>query len=387
MRTSNRSRHRSIAGLVALALALVVRPLPAGAQSGVGVTTPYPDVTVEAGSTVRYELEVTAAGQQIVPLQPAGLPAGWNATLRGGGLVVSAVTATSTAPGKATLEVKVPENAEAKAHNFSLVSPALGVTLPLTVTVASQVDNGVEITADFPTLKGAPADTFTYNLTVTNNSPLAQTFTFEPTAPQGWTVTASAAAETRSPTVTIEAGQTGRARIEAKPPATIDAGEYPIGVAVTTASGQRGEITLGAEVSGAAALTFAPANERLDLDSRAGGSSTKAFTLTNTGTAELTDVSFSSSPPTDWKVTFAPDKVERLEPGASTTVTVRIEPSARAIAGDYSVEASARAGSLDQSQALRVTVETSRWWGFAGIAVIVAALAGLFGVYRRFGRR
>ena len=36
-----------------------------------------------------------------------------------------------------------------------------------------------------------PATAFTYNLTITNNTPEQQTFTFDPTAPQGWTVTAS----------------------------------------------------------------------------------------------------------------------------------------------------------------------------------------------------
>ena len=43
--------------------------------------------------------------------------------------------------------------------------------LDLTVTVASQVDSGIALTADFPSLNGGPTDTFSYTLTLTNNTP------------------------------------------------------------------------------------------------------------------------------------------------------------------------------------------------------------------------
>ena len=45
--------------------------------------------------------------------------------------------------------------------------------LDLTVTVASQVDSGITLTADFPSLNGGPTDTFSYTLTLTNNTPAA----------------------------------------------------------------------------------------------------------------------------------------------------------------------------------------------------------------------
>ena len=90
--------------------------------------------------------------------------------------------------------------------------------LPVTLDVPSEVDNGIQLTADFPSLKGDPASDFTYNLTITNNTPEEQTFTFDPTAPQGWTVTASPTAEARAQTVTIDAGATGTVKVTATPP-------------------------------------------------------------------------------------------------------------------------------------------------------------------------
>ena len=64
-------------------------------------------------------------------------------------------------------------------------APAARVGCSVTLDVAEQVDSGIEVTADFPSLQGDPATAFTYNLTITNNTPEPQTFTFDPTAPAG----------------------------------------------------------------------------------------------------------------------------------------------------------------------------------------------------------
>src|SRR5690606_14433680 len=110
------------------------------------------------------------------------------------------------------------------------------------------------LTADFPSLTGDPGSAFTYKLTVTNDTPAEQTFTFDPTAPQGWSVTASPTAEARAETVTVDPGGTADVNVTATPPATADAGEYPIQVAVQTAAGLRGNVALTAEVVGTPSL-------------------------------------------------------------------------------------------------------------------------------------
>ena len=52
--------------------------------------------------------------------------------------------------------------------------------------VQEQVDTGIQLTADFPSLRGDPGSAFSYTLTITNNTPAEQTFTFNPRGPQGW---------------------------------------------------------------------------------------------------------------------------------------------------------------------------------------------------------
>ena len=94
----------------------------------------------------------------------------------------------------------------------------------MTLDVAEVVNSGIQLVADFPSLKGDPATDFTYNLTITNNTPEQQTFTFAPTAPEGWTATASPAAQERAETVTIDAGANSTVKVTATPPATAEQG-------------------------------------------------------------------------------------------------------------------------------------------------------------------
>ena len=58
-----------------------------------------------------------------------------------------------------------------------------------------------------------------------------------------------------------------------------------------------------------------------------------------------------------------------------------------AITGDYRITLRASVPQAQDQIEVRATVETSAIWGFAGVAIIVVALAALGVVFRRFGRR
>ena len=199
------------------------------------------------------------------------MPDGWKATLRGGGFVIHSVTATPDAPVKATLEIDVATDAAAGDYPITVTGTSGDEksVVDVTLTVAEQVDNGIELTADFPTLKGDPSSDFTYNLTITNNTPEQQTFTFDPHGPEGWTVTASPTAEARAETVTIDAGATGQVKVTATPPTTAQEGEYPIDV--DRDRGQRGDRQDRAHRADhrcAGARVCATADQRLDVSGR-----------------------------------------------------------------------------------------------------------------------
>jgi uncharacterized membrane protein len=249
------------------------------------------------------------------------------------------------------------------------------------------VDAGIGVTADFPSIRGEPSSTFTYTLTITNNTPSQQTFTFSPSGPQGWNVSVSPTAESRANTVTIEAGATAQVRVTATPPATAQEDKYPIRVDVSAASGATGTIELTAEVAGTAKLQIATADERLNVQGRSNNVKRVPIIVANSGSAPLTDVKFAATSPKNWEVKFEPDALSQVRPNETAQVTAVIKPAKNAVAGDYALTVRASAGSNSSSLDLRYGVKGSRWLGVTGVGLIVVAFAALLGVFRRFGRR
>jgi uncharacterized membrane protein len=359
-------------------------------ESGIVVSTPYPSVAVQPGSSVEFDLDVVAAQPEPVSLTVGDLPSGWTTTLRGGGFVINAVTAEpSDTDSEASLEVAVP--ADVSPGTYPVVvqaaSPSGSTALRLELVVRPEVDSGVSVTADFPSLRGEPASTFTYTLSITNNTPAEQTFTFVPSGPQGWEVTASPTAQEQANTVTIEAGADTQVRVEATPPETAARGEYPITVEVTSAAGGGSTIELMAEVTGTPQLELTTADQRLNASGEAEQVKRVPMIVANSGTAELTDVKLAATAPKGWEVSFEPEQIEEIRPNETAQILAVVRPAEGAVAGDYMITTRASAGSESANVELRYTVDGSRWLGLAGIAAIVGAVAVLGLAFWRFGRR
>jgi len=86
-------------------------------------------------------------------------------------------------------------------------------------------------------------------------------------------------------------------------------------------------------------------------------------------------------------VTFSPDGIDDIEPGATADVVATITPADDAIAGDYRLTLRAQVPETSDSIEIRATVKTSALWGLVGVGIILIALAAVALVFRRFGRR
>jgi uncharacterized membrane protein len=373
-----------------IATAAVVLPT-AGviAAAGLAVTTPYPSIEVQPGSSVKVEVDVSSRAVEPVDLNLAGLPDGWRATMRGGGFVIHAVTTKADEPATAELEIDVPPGASPGSYPITITGRdgAEASTATVTFDVAREVNSGIGVTADFPSLTGEPGTAFTYNLTITNNTPASQTFAFDPSGPQGWQVTASPSAEERAQTVTVDAGATTDVKVTATPPQSAEQGKYPIDIDVTAGNGARGKISLTAEVTGTPQLSLATADQRLDVSGHTDSEKRVPMVLANGGTAPLEGVKLAGTAPTGWEVSFDPQEVTELKPNETAQVTAIIKPAKDAVAGDYMITVRSSAGSESSNADLRFSLESSRTLGFVAIGVIVAAVLVLVGVFVRFGRR
>jgi len=107
----------------------------------------------------------------------------------------------------------------------------------------------------------------------------------------------------------------------------------------------------------------------------------------NTGSAVNHNISLSSFKPENWKVTFKPEKIEALEPGAAKQVEATITPAANALVGDYSVSLSADGEKANKAVELRVSVTAPSAWGWIGTGLIAVVIGGMGGLFLWLGRR
>ena len=352
------------------------------------VTTPYPSVAVAPGSKVSFDLTITSGSEGTVALSVAGAPTGWKATLNGGGYVVRGVTAAPGKPGTVRLDVDVPGDTTVTSGNLR-VDAKLGsslATLPVSVQVSADVAGDITLTTPNPALTGASDSPFTWELTLENGTAQDQTVSASATGPTGWTVDAKLSAAQAASTV-VKAGSSTSISVTATPPQDAPAGHSDF-VVTATAGTKNVTQQLGVDITGTFKMTVSTPGDLLSAHGSAGSAYRQTIEVRNGGTGDLAAVTVAATPPSGWTVKFDPDggKVD-VPAGKTGTVTAIITPSGDAVAGDYVVSFNASNEQARGSTDIRFTVETSAIWAIVGIGVIVLILAGLFYVFRTYGRR
>jgi uncharacterized membrane protein len=387
-----RRSHLAVrAALLLASLGLVAGPLAplAAAADELTLTTPFPSIVAEPGSTASFKLtvdSVNVAGE--VKLKADGVPAGWTARFAGGGLTVDSAYVLPAKPVEVTLNLEIPAEATAGSSTLRVSADLAGIatTLPLTVRVADAAAGDVTLTSDFPELKGPSSSTFTFNLTLKNGTATEGTFALDAQGAPGWTVSAKPSGQAQATSIVVAAGGTSTITVTAEPPAQVDAASYPVQVTVT-GGGKTVQGTLKVTITGTYTLDLSTANQVLSTSANAGTRTDFPMTITNSGTAPLTQVTPTATAPTKWTVAFDPPTIDSIAPGESATVTAQITPTSDAISGDYNVSVTAKAAEASGDVTIRVKVETPAFWWIAGIALIAAVFAGLYWVFRTYGRR
>ena len=383
-----RSRRVPLA-VIGLLLSNTLLLTPAAVAATPTLTTPYPSVVVAPGSTVSFDITVGGDANQQVGLSVSGLPTDWVATLRGGGYVVNGVQTDADGTATVRLELEIPTAATDGVSRVSVIAAtgSLSTTLPLSVEVSGAAAGDVTLSSDYPSLQGSSDTTFTFNLTLSNDSSEDLTFAVTAVGPEGWEVNATLTGQTQAASAVVEASATAAVSVSAKPPTDVPPDTYPINVRATV-----GDRTIDAQltvvVTGTTALTLTTPDQRLSNSGAAGSSITQQLVVHNDGTQPLEQVVVSASLPTDWTVTFSPSEtIESIAAQQDATITATIVPSNDAIAGDYVITYRARATDADGSVEIRMTIETSPLFGFIGLALIALVLFGLWWVFQRYGRR
>jgi len=379
---------RALPLVFVVGLLLIAAAVPAYAQEGLDVTTRYPALTVDPGGTARFPLAITTDTPQRVDLSVAELPAGWQAQVRGGGSTIDAVYTGGDEPPDATLEVEVPEDAAPGSQQVALEARAGLLTHQLVVdlTVQPIEEGAVSLAGEFPSLSGPSDATYQFDLELSNGTNQETTFSLEAQAPPGWRATARPTAEEQAATAVVDAGGSTRIRVTVTPALGVSAGEYPV-VVRALGGPAPAETMLAIEITGTPSVALTTADERLNARLPVGGSTVVSLVVTNDGSAPLTELSLTATPPQGWQVTFAPDTITDLPAGQAATIEATLQAADNAIAGDYAVNVRVSSDDANDSIELRTTVETSPLGGVLGLALLGVVVVGLLFVFRRYGRR
>ncbi len=400
-RDSGHPNHHRLASRAALligVLGLIAGPAApvVGAAGGVTVTTPFPAIVTEPGSSASFKLTLDVPSAQRVDLKAEGVPTGWTARFLGGGSVIDGAYVDPKTPPEVTFSVDIPEDAAAATSTIRVLATGTSGNdtldlsgfdaLVLSIRVADAAVGDVTLTSDFPELKGPSTTTFTFNLTLSNDTATEASFSMDATGPDGWSVSAKPAGQAQATSTVVPAGGTTSITVTATPAADVAAGSFPI-VATVSGAGKTAAAELTVTVTGTYSLAVSTSDQVLSTTANAGTAKPLQVTVTNTGTAPVTEVVPSAATPTGWTVTFAPEAIASIDTGSTQTLTATITPSADAIAGDYELTVTAKGAEASDNVTIRVRVETPQIWWIAGVALIGAVFAGLYWVFRTYGRR
>jgi uncharacterized membrane protein len=386
------ARHvRVTAALVVSTLVLATVVPMVSADGGLEVTTPYPAVAVAPGTKVSFDLTVSSTRTANVALALSGVPDGWTASVLGGGFIVDGVSVTSTTDATVRLDVDVPADAPAGTSTLRLTAQGGGAqdVLPIAIRVNAEAAGDISLTTSTPTLTGSSDANFSFDLQFKNDTAQDVTVSVAASGEPDWDIKATLTGEDQAASTIVEAGATQNVTVTATAPANSPAATYPIKVEAR-AGDRTATADLAIEVTGSYALSLSTPNGVLSAGGSAGSPTTQEFTIVNNGTAPVTAVTLTETPPTNWTVTYEPaDGIPSIAPGDTQTIIATITPSSEAVAGDYVVSftAAAAEGGTDSTAQIRFTVETSPLWALIGLGIIVLIIGGLFYVFRTYGRR
>src|SRR5438552_13089637 len=125
---------------------------------GLFLLTDYPAVTLRPGtnSTINLRLQNYGLPPERLALSVSGAPAGWTATLMGGGQPVAAALPATNASVSFELRVDVPKEASVGTNILTVNAKGTNtdVALPVAVTLAKDLPAKLSVAPQLPDLRG-----------------------------------------------------------------------------------------------------------------------------------------------------------------------------------------------------------------------------------------
>ncbi len=400
---------RSIArGLVPAGLALIFLAAPLAAvaadiassstaplPSGILMITQDAAIGAAPGKAITFPVQVmnNTTKPTRIKLSVAAAPKDWAPVFQDRGYDVTEIDLLPGKDNTVTFQITPPTNTPGGAQRISLqavTDDGLSTKLDLGVTIAANAGGGnLKLTTDYPLLRGASGSKFEFKATIANNTGKDNAFGLSATAPgNDWLVFFQPSFDQKQiSSIQVKSGSTQDVNVEVQSPQTAKPNDFPIGVKVSDDAGNSANVDLKVTIIGNYKLDINP-QQQLNTNATAGQAKTVQIVLANTGSAPVQNISLAANGlPSGWTMTFAPDKVDSIDPGTLRQVQATLTPAAKAIAGDYSISLAATSTQASINKDFRVTVETPTIWGWVGLGIVVVVVAGLVWMFASYSRR
>lgn len=352
---------------------------------GVVLYSPYTKIVVSPGASINYSVDLINNGHEIRTENIAlgGLPSSWKYDIKSGGWNIEQMAVLPDEKKNFTLTVNVPLKINKGSYKFHL--SAGEARLPLTIVVSKQGTYQSEFTTDQPNMQGNSKSNFTFSTTLRNQTADRLLYALMADAPRGWNVVFKPNYK-QATSAQVDANASQNISVEVTPAANAEAGTYKIPVRAVTNS-TSAELTLEVAITGTFQMEVTTPKGLLSADITAGDTRRIDLEVVNTGSSELKDIQLSSRKPAGWELSFEPSKIASLKAGAAANVTAELKASPKALPGDYVVVMDAKTPEVTADAQFRISVKTPLFWGWVGVLVILAAVGGVYCLFRKYGRR
>jgi uncharacterized membrane protein len=356
------------------------------AAADIKLYTPFTKISVPPGESIDYTIDIKNDGNETrnVNISVIGMPKDWQYSMKSGLWTVNQISVQPGQTKNVNLKVDVPLKVNKGNYRFRVVAEGYD-ELPLTVNVSEQGTYRTEFTTSQINMEGHSESTFTFNANLKNQTGEKQLYSLRAVAPRGWIVTFKPDYK-QATSVEINPNETKNITIDINPPQYIEAGKYQIPVSAVT-NMTTATLNLEVVITGTFKIELTTPTGILSTDITAGDEKRVELLVKNTGSALVKGVKLTATKPANWDVIFNPAQIDELEAGKSAQVFATIKADEKAIAGDYVTTMTASIPEVSSSASFRVSVKTPMLWGWVGILIIMGALASVYYLFRKYGRR
>ena len=268
------------------------------------------------------------------------------------------------------------------------VEVRIGQTTDLGIVPLDKENFFAELRVKSPSRMAAIGSNPQYEMTLKNAGRNDDTYTLSVIGlPEQWYARfkESSGATEEVSEIYIPSGEEKSLYLDFIPPYSVGVGEYNF-TAVIGSAAREYEENLTLRLRGSYDMRTYAKSYRHDIDR----GETLAFdmTVSNAGTGgALTNIEVNMSAPQGWRVTVDPASVASLEPGERATVQVTVVPPADIVAGEYKVVALVKCDQDEAEDEYRIVVKEQSYVAVLGLLVMAGVVAGLWYMFRKYGRR